>query len=337
VPDPADQNYPGAEDRAGWEARINVPAGFDVAYYGRVPGAPTSITFGPDGQLYIATQEGNIYRMDASGSATFYVGGFIVPTGIAFQPGTNRLFVASRVRDENVGGESQIFVVNEGQLIGGLPCCYTGMHAANGIEFGPDGMGYVGVGARADHGEVLGTNEQDTLHPLEASILRFDPNTGAFEVYARGLRNPYDIAWDAAGQLWATDNAPDYGPPEEVHRIVPGGQHGYPWYDCDVCFSPPADVQVLPPTYTFVPHASPTGITAYTGSQFPSNYFNNLFVTLWSAFPGAQKVMRLAGGPPTNFATGFAAPIDVVVGPDGSLFVADWATGIIFRIYYVGG
>lgn len=336
VPDPADQNYPSAENRTGWEARINVPAGFDVSYYGRVPGAPTSITFGPDGQLYIATQEGNIYRMDANGNATFYVGGFIVPTGIAFQPGTNRLFVASRVRDENVGGESQIFVVNEGRLIGGLPCCYTGMHAANGIAFGPDGMGYVGVGARADHGEVLGTNEQDALHPLEASILRFDPNTGAFDVYARGLRNPYDIAWDAAGQLWATDNAPDYGPPEEVHRIVPGGQHGYPWYDCDVCFSPPADVQVLPPTYTFVPHASPTGITAYTGSQFPSNYYNNLFVTLWSAFPGAQKVMRLAGGPPTNFATGFAAPIDVVIGPDGSMFVADWATGIIFRIYYVG-
>lgn len=336
VPAPSDQNYPGNDDRGGWEARINVPAGFTASYYGRIEGNPTSITFGPDGRLYVAIQQGSIFRMDESGNPTFYVGGFNSPTGIAFQPGTNRLFVASRVRDENVGGESQIFVVNEGQLIGGLPCCYTGMHAANGIAFGPDGWGYVGVGGRADHGEILGTNEQDELHPYEASILRFNPNGGGVEVYARGLRNPYDITWDANGQLWASDNAPDYGPPEEIHRVVPGGQHGYPYYDCDVCFSPPPDVQVLPPVYTLVPHASPTGITAYTSSQFPANYYNNLFVTLWSAFPGAQKVMRLASGPPSNFATGFAAPIDVEIAPDGSMFVADWATGIIFKISYTG-
>ena len=39
----------------------------------------------------------------------------------------------------------------------------------------------------------------------------------------------------------------------------------------------------------------------------------------------------------TDFATGFAAPVDVTVGPQGTLFVADWATGIIFEIRYMGG
>ena len=34
----------------------------------------------------------------------------------------------------------------------------------------------------------------------------------------------------------------------------------------------------------------------------------------------------------SDFATGFAQPIDVTVGPDGNLFVADYATGIIFKI-----
>jgi glucose/arabinose dehydrogenase len=37
-----------------------------------------------------------------------------------------------------------------------------------------------------------------------------------------------------------------------------------------------------------------------------------------------------------DFATGFAAPIDLVVGPDGALYVADHATGLIFRIAYTG-
>lgn len=342
VPAPTDNNYPGNDDRVGWENRIRVPAGFTVEYLGRVNGNPTSITFGPDGLLYIAMQQGLIHTMDDSGSVGTYFTGLKTPTGIAFRPGTGQLFVSDRPVEENVGGEARVSVIEGGglrPLITGLPCCYTFFHSAQGIAFGPDGMGYVGVGARADHGEILGgpnAGQQDELHPYEASILRFNPDNGAVEVYARGFRNPYDIAWDANGQLWASDNTPDFDPPEEVHRVVPGAIHGYPYYECDVCFTPPAGVTVQPPTYTFAPSSSPTGITAYTANQFPADYFNNKFVTLWSAFSGAQKVMRLAAGPPTNFATGFASPIDVVVGPGGSLYVADWATGIIFKISYTG-
>ncbi|MCP5095868.1 MAG: hypothetical protein GY943_09970 [Chloroflexi bacterium] len=340
VPAPTDANYPGNDDRVGWENRVNVPTGFDVTYLGRVEGNPTSITFGPDGLLYIAIQQGTIHTMNSNGVVGFYVGGFNTPTGIAFRPGTGQMYVSSRVNNAGVGGESQVSIVGQGQLIGGLPCCYTDFHAANGIAFGPDGFGYVGVGGRADHGEILvgdRVGEQDERHPLEAAVLRFNPDSGEVSAYARGLRNPYDIAWDANNQLWATDNSPDYGPNEELHRLVPGGEHGYPWYDCDVCFSPPPDVQIIQPVWMFTPHSSPTGITAYLGNQFPG-YYNSLFVTLWSAFAGAQKVVRLTpgGGSASNFATGLAAPIDVTVSPDGSLHVADWATGIIFKISYSG-
>lgn len=339
---PTDANYPANTDVVGWENRINVPPGFDVSYYGRVDGQPTSITFSPvDGQLYIAVQAGTIYKMDSAGGVSTYVGGFTAPTGIAFRPGTNQLYVSSRVRDENIGGEAQVSVVNRGQLIGGLPCCYTFFHSANGIAFGPDGYGYVGVGARADHGEILeGPNagQQDEMHPYEASILRFNPDTGEVSVYATGFRNPYDIAWDSNGQLWASDNTPDFDPPERLHRVVPGGIHGYPYYECDVCFSPPPGVNVIPPLATFAPSSSPTGVEVYKGTQFPG-YNNAIFLALWSAFPGAQKIMHIGAGgssAPVNFATGFAAPIDVVTGPDGSLYVADWATGIIFKISYTG-
>lgn len=340
---PTDNNYPANTDRVGWENRIRVPAGFKVEYVGLVNGNPTSITFGPDGKLYIAMQQGSILTMDGSGSVGTYFTGLRTPTGIAFRPGTNQLYVSDRPVEENVGGESRVSVIEGGglrPLITGLPCCYTFFHSAQGIAFGPDGMGYVGVGARADHGEILvgeRAGEQDELHPYEAAILRFNPDSGAVNVYARGFRNPYDIAWDANGNLWATENQPDFHPPEELHRVVPGGEHGYPWYDCDVCFSPPPGVNIIPPTVTFAPRSSPTGVTAYLGSQFPG-YHNSLFVTLWSAFVGAQKVMHVGpgGSAPRNFATGFASPIDVTVGPEGSLYVADWATGIIFRISYTG-
>lgn len=343
APSACSDKYPCNDDEAGWVARIQVPAGFSDSYYGRIDGSPTSITFGPDGLLYIATMTGSIYRMDSSGTASLYVSGFIVPTGLAFQPGTDKLYVSSRVVNQDIDGEAKVSYVQGGgvtDIIRGLPCCYTGYHSANGIAFGSDGFGYVGVGGRADHGEILlGPNagQQDVMQPYEASILRFSPDGSTVEVYATGFRNPYDIAWDGNGQLWATDNTPDFDPPERFHRVVPGGVHGYPYYECDVCFSPPEGVTVIPPLVTFAPSSSPTGVASYLANQFPG-YYNSLFVTLWSAFPGAQKVMRIGAGgsAPTNFATGFAAPVDVTVGPDGSLYVADWATGIIFKISYTG-
>jgi glucose/arabinose dehydrogenase len=348
APSACSDRYPCNDDRAGWEARIRVPAGFQATYFARINGQPTRIISGPDGLLYVATMGGTIFTIDSGGNIAPYVSGLIVPTGLAFQPGTSRLYVTSRVSPQSVGGEAQVAVIEGGgvrQIIGGLPCCYTGYHAANDVVFGPDGFGYVSVGSRADHGEILedGPNYglQDELHPYEAAILRFSPDGSSVSVYARGLRNAYGIAWDANGQLYATDNGPDgepgWNPPDLLHRVQPGREHGYPWYECSVCFSPPPDVQIVQPIYRFVPHSSVTGITAYLSNQFPG-YHNSLFVALWSAFPGAQKIMRFGPGGvgASNFATGFAAPIDTAVGPDGSLYVADWATGIIFKIRWVG-
>lgn len=348
-PSDCSDKYPCNDDVDGWEARMRVPPGFAIDYFARVNDAPTSLTFGPDGRLYIAAQSGTIYTIDESANVDVYVEGLIVPTGLAFRPGTDTLYVSNRVNDINEGGEAQISIIEDGKattLIAGLPCCYVGMHGPNGIAFGPDGYAYVGVGGRADHGEILDgprKGELNELHPFEASILRFSPDGTGLITYARGFRNPYDIAWDANGQLYATDNGRDGdfnagdNPPDELHLVVLGGQHGYPWFDCPVCFSAPEGVEIISPLYEFVPHAAVAGITAYIHETFPG-YYNDLFVVLWSAFPGAQKVMRF--GPDrtkaSDFATGFALPIDITVGPAGELYVADYATGIIYRISYVG-
>jgi glucose/arabinose dehydrogenase len=341
--------YPCNDDVVAWEARIRVPPDFEATYFAHVEDFPTSITFGPEGTLYVAAMSGTIYAIDADGHASTYYEGLTTPTGLAFHPASGALYVSSRVDPDIVDGEAQVAAIRNGelaQIIGGLPCCYASMHGPNGIAFGPDGFGYVGVGGRSDHGEILvGPNagERAEQHPLEASILRFSPDGSVVEAYARGFRNPYDIAWDAEGRLFATDNGRDGdremgdNPPDEFHLVTPGGEHGYPWYDCPVCFAAPAEIEVIPPLYELIPHGAAAGITAYQGDQFPG-YYNSIFLVLWSAFEGAQKIIRFGPGGQGNsdFATGFAAPIDIVEGPDGSLYVADFATGIIFRISYAG-
>jgi len=338
-------DYPCGEDVEAWEERIQVPPGFKVKYYAHFDvneqGAPTSLTFGPDGLLYVALQNlagenGAIYKVEKDGSVKPHAGGFNMPTGIAFHPITGELYVSHVTVAENMDGESAVSIVNKGRIIEGLPCCYAFMHFAHGIIFDEEGNGYVGVGARADHGEVLGTAEQDELQDNEAVILKFNPDGSEVEVYAKGLRNPYDITWDADGNIWATDNAPDFGPPEELHLVVPGEEHGYPWYQCDVCFSPPEGIEVRPPEFEFIAHASPTGLIGYHADAFPG-FYDSLFVTLWSSFPGAQSVVRVSpDGTMADFSLGYTAPIDVTVGPDGNLYVADYWMGNIFQISYVG-
>ncbi len=91
---------------------------------------------------------------------------------------------------------------------------------------------------------------------------------------------------------------------------------------------------VVPPLVEFLPHSVPTGITTYLAEQFPG-YYNSLFLTLWTALPFAERVVRVTpDGQASTFATGFASPIDLTAGPNGRLYVADYSTGIIFEIRY---
>ena len=340
--------FPCNEDAQAWEQRIQVPEVFEAEYLAYIPNAEypdraaqlTSLTFGPDGLLYVATARSGLYTIDQDGPVELYVRDVLVPTGLAFQPGTDRLYVSNRVEDLNVGGEAQVSVIVDGQmetLFAGLPCCYVGMHGPNGIAFGPDGYGYVGIGGRADHGEVLdGSNEPDEMEPLEAMILRFSPDGSEMETYAWGFRNPYDIAWDANGNLWATDNGRDGEIPDDLFLVEPGGQHGYPYFECDGCRGIPDDIDLVEPVYRFQPHSVDAGLTAYLANDFPG-YYNSLFTVLWTAMDFAERVVRITpDGEVSTFATGFAAPLDITTGPDGALYIADYATGIVFRISHTG-
>ncbi len=333
------QDYPCPDDAAGWEERIKLPPGFSVSHFAVVPDKPTSMTFGRDGLLYVAGIDGNLFTVAADGTIETIYSDLFFPVGLAFQPNSNKLYISDRVSMEEARvGYLNIASGNYTLLFDGVPCCYASMHAANGLAFGPDGALYVAVGAVADHGEILNTDQRAELHPWEASILRVNPDGSEITAYARGLRNAFDIAWDSQGRLYASNNGPDFGPPDTFYLVQEGGEHGYPYYECDNCFGLPTDgTELVAPIGEFVPHSAPTGVVAYPSDQIPG-YKDNLFVVLWSAFEGAQKIVRFApeGSASADWATGFAAPIDITVGPDGAFYVAGYETGVIYKISYQG-
>lgn len=354
-------DFPCEDDIDGFMARIQVPPGYQLDHLGQFPGQPMQIVYGPDDRLYAtvledgATRSGAVYMLNADGSTTRYAGDFFSPVGLAFQPGTDVLYVSSRRTPEKDGALWRIVPGDAPEIVlDDLPCCYGLIdNQPNGIVFGPDGYLYLGIGGLTDHGESLvpASAAYAEIQPLEAAILRIQPHTGAVEAFARGLRNPYDITFDATGQFYATDQGLVSGQGDRLLVVEAGAHFGWPYWrtrGCEGCPVKPANLDVVPDAVSFLPYSIPRGLVAYTGTQFPQNMFNNLFVTLWNGTDDAQRVVRFdplalaradSSGEPVEgepFVTGLIRPIDVAVAPDGSLVVADFIYGHVWRVSYTG-
>lgn len=319
---------------------LNLPPGFTASVMAKLPPgwSPTSITFSPDGRLFAASiptdfsvePMGKIWVFK-NGKPSEYAADLLLPAGIAFQPGTLDLYVSHRA--SNVEGQITKLAPDGKRtiIVGGLSCCYSNReHQPNGIAFSPSGILYLALGGQSDHGERF-------IDPMEGGILRISPDGLDVRKYADGMRNPYDLAFDSNGQLWATDNGADFGPPEELNRVIDGGHYGWPYYEnCDFCPAKPEGLLVIPPYADFIPHSTPVGLTAYTGGQFPPQYFDNIFVALWNPSPWSGIVRVTGENRYETFATGMRSPIDIVVAPDGALSVAEFWSGIVYRIAWLG-
>jgi hypothetical protein len=119
-------------------------------------------------------------------------------------------------------------------------------HGWNALEISPDGKYiYVNTGARTDHGEVQDNggeypNARDNA--LTANIFRFPINSKDLllstdvakmkadgYLFAEGIRNAYDMAFDAKGNLFAVSNSGDYDHPEDMFWVRKGHHYGFPW------------------------------------------------------------------------------------------------------------
>jgi len=321
-----------------------LPPGFSLTVWGSVH-RPTSLAFGPDGRLYAASANGLVYALhDADGDqraepAEAYVTNLPVPLGLAWVGDT--LFVSytgavAAVRDLDGNGAAD----NVRLIVSGLPS--LGLHQNDGLALGADGYLYLGQGTDCDH-----CRQHDARN---GTILRFKPDGSDFSVYATGMRNPYDVAFNAVGDLFATDNGrDDLGwdqPPEELNLVRQGVDYGWP--DCWT-----GNVEGLCATRaqavaTFTAHKSANGLAFYHGTQFPAEYFDNAFVAVLGAInlrPGDPErgVVRVqltrSGDSYTSVTALFldlpdGRPLDVTIGPDGALYVADYINDSIYRIVY---
>jgi glucose/arabinose dehydrogenase len=136
-------------------------------------------------------------------------------------------------------------------------------HNGGRIAFGPDGMLYAGTG------DALQTDLAQDRNSLAGKVLRMDRDGGVpagnpFDgslVWSLGHRNVQGLAWDEQERLYVTELGPEVD--DEVNRIEPGGNYGWPEVTGVAGRS-----EFVDPIAVFAPaEASPSGGVVPTGPE----------------------------------------------------------------------
>ena len=158
------------------------------------------LTFGPDGNLYVSSNELDLVaRFDGTSGEFIDVfaldGGLSRPTGLVFGPDDN-LYVASGLSYKvlRYNGTTGEFI----DVFAGGPEMFEPV----GLDFGPDGHLYVCNG-------------------IPPNILRYHGTTGVLAgVFASGpLYWPYDLTFGPDGNLYVADRRSGYPPTGAVARF----------------------------------------------------------------------------------------------------------------------
>ncbi len=255
-------------------------------------------------------------------------------------------------------------------IIKGLP---TGGHTLKTVRLGPDKHLYLNVGSSCnvcvEKDPLRATILRYTLDGEPAGSPDGSVSGSKSAVWASGLRNSQGMAWQPGSHdLYATNNGADMRsgtkdgaandelPPEHINHIEPGKHYGWPhcwgkqFTDPNFPGKPGFCATTQPPAITIRAHTTPLGITFLDQAKFPSEYKQDAIVALHGSWnrtePDGYKLVRVkfkAGKPVAveDFVSGWlqgksawGRPVDVVVGPDGALYVSDDRAGLIYRIHY---
>ena len=229
----------------------------------------------------------------------------------------------------------------------------AGNHNGGALHFGTDGMLY------AAHGENAVSSNSQVITNLLGKVVRINPNTfvaGQPEsvipgdnptsfpgiagsptginraIWVVGLRNPYTFAVQpGTGRIHINDVGSGANSWEEVNHGLAGRNFGWAFQE-GLNPPPPGNPNYTYPVYTY-PRAE--GFTITGGAfyntpahTFPADYLGDyIFGDLSTGnlrrldAANSYQLQTTGGVGGNNWATGFSAPVDVKIGPDGGLYV----------------
>lgn len=229
-------------------------------------------------------------------------------------------------------------------------------HGVHAFTFGPDGKWYFNFGNSGT--QLLHPDQSPVLDQIgrpvhtegkpyhQGMVFRCDPGGGNIEVLGHNFRNNYEVAVDAFGTLWQSDNDDDGNQATRINYVMEHGNFGYKdertgagWRAFRTGMSPNIPIRHwyqndpgVVPNLLQTGSGSPTGMIIYEGSLLPDTFHNQMI----HCEPGHNVVRSYPVQPKgagysasiVNLIKGvnddWFRPSDVCVAPDGSLFISDW-------------
>ena len=228
----------------------------------------------------------------------------------------------------------------------GIRTAFLG-HDLHGLRMGPDGRLYFSVGDRGAN--ATGIDGSHVENTETGAVYRCNPDGTKLEIFAVGLRNPQELAFDQFGNLFTGDNNSDAGDPARWVYVLPRSDSGWrigwqfineperrgPWLSERLCYPawPGQPAYHLPPVAIL--GNGPSGLTYHPGTGLSPEWHNHFFLANFSGTPARSGILSVTNTPK---GAGFTMseprqPVwnilttDVEFGTDGSLYLLDWVNG----------
>lgn len=296
---------------------------------------PIQINFDSKGQLWVVSSE--IYPhikpgdtandkiivlrdQDGDGtcdSSTVFADGLLIPTGVAPDENGGAYVAAStellHFTDTNGDGKSD----SKRVVLSGFGTEDT-HHLIHTLRWGPDGCLYFNQSIYI-HSHI--ETSFGTTHLDGGGIWRYNPEKGELSVFAKGLVNPWGHAFDAYGESFATDGAGSEG----INYIFPNA----------VYVASPGEARWLSGLNPGSPKHC--GLEVISGNHFPASWWGSLVTNDFRGHRVCRFTIQPSGSSyisrqqPEIVKSSHSAfrPVDVRIGPDGALYIADWYNPII--------
>lgn len=229
----------------------------------------------------------------------------------------------------------------------GIHIAYAG-HDMHGPRLGPDGRIYWSIGDKG----VNATSKEGKrwYYPSQGCVMRVEPDGTGFEVFAHGLRNVQEVAFDDFGNMFGVDNDADL--PGERERFVyitersdSGWRCGHQYMKSDSRWMREA---IWQPQKPWLPGMAPTQPLFVTPplanySNGPAGFAHEPGTVMGAGLRGQFILDQFPSGQMDAFAiepdgTAFKMTklrtlnkgimgIGLAWGPDGGMYMADWMGG----------
>ncbi len=313
-----------------------VAEGFEVNLYAADPllAKPIQINFDERGRLWVASSE--VYPQIKPGQAatdkililededrdgvadttTVFADGLLIPTGVI--PGDGGAYVANSTELLHMVDLDGDGVADRTRVVLSGFGTEDTHHILHTLRWGPDGLLYFNQSIYI-HSHIETPYGVKRLNG--GGIWQFRPESMELNVFMRGLVNSWGHHFDDYGQAFATDGAGGEG----INYVVPGAYY----------FTAVGSDRIIRGLNPGSPKHC--GLEIVSGRALPADWQGSMIA---NDFRG-HRVCRFKV---TDDGSGFASreqeeliksnhvafrPIDVKIGPDGAIYIADWYNPII--------